>query len=186
MSLIRSLPSRPAVSSTRSGLAAVCLVLLLASSATAAEPKRVVFHDGRVVVGQVEGPKNGVYTLTTPDGRRQRLPYYRVKRVEPVPAAEAQAPAKPGTGVRGEAVRDLQRRMATDPKLAGRVSKLQGSPAMQSLLQDPEILQAIASGDLGRLQNDPKIQRVMRDPALRQILEQMQAAPKAEPAAKKR
>lgn len=163
-------PRRPAI-------ALLCLtgMLLLATAASAGEMKRVRLRDGSAIVAEVQGLTDGVYTLRSPDIGTLHLSQDRVEAVEPLEAA-------PAPDARADEVRALQTQLLTDPGLVQKLLELQSSPAMQQVLEDPEILRLAAKGDLAALEKNPKMQRLMQDPTVREVLSRMQPAPPEKPA----
>ena len=66
--------------------------------------------------------------------------------------------------VRSLQVQALQQDILADPQLLTNVLILQGNPAFQRILQDPELLARIKNGDYEALRNDPDLAALADDP----------------------
>jgi hypothetical protein len=63
----------------------------------------------------------------------------------------------------------IQSSMMSNPGVMSSIFELQNDPAMQAVLADPEVMQAIQSFDLEALARNPKIKALMNDPRLKRI-----------------
>ncbi|MDJ0788280.1 MAG: hypothetical protein QNK05_15845 [Myxococcota bacterium] len=162
-----------------------CLAFLLLAStlfvpsvAWAAELQRIVLDDGTEIVAEVRSLEGGIYTLQSPSLGEVRVPQRKVERIVPQGSSStprAKAPANPA--LRSEEIQDLQLRMLSNPATLDTLMELHSSPEMQAVLSDPEILRAVAAGDLDALSRNPKMQELMNDPAIRRLTEELSGAP---------
>ncbi len=159
-----SQPARPRRRSTASAWLLLSIALGLGPAAElAADPQRILLRDGSEIVAEVRSLEKGVYTFESPTLGRIRVPATRVKKIEGPPTRPTAPPPS------AAAIQDLQTRMLTDPQLSAALMQLQSNPAMQEVLQDPEILRAVARRDMEFLQRHPKMKRLMKDPAVRAL-----------------
>jgi len=79
-----------------------------------------------------------------------------------------QRPTTPDTSVR-EQVKILQEHIASDHKLMTKILDLQNDPDFQSILADPEVMQAVNSGNVQELLSNPKFMRLLDKPSVREI-----------------
>jgi len=73
----------------------------------------------------------------------------------------------------GEQVKILQEQIASDQELMTRILDLQNDPDFQSILADPEVMQAVNSGDVQKLVSNPKFMRLLDKPSVRGITQGM-------------
>jgi hypothetical protein len=88
----------------------------------------------------------------------------------------ASARAEDGAGASSEVTRQheaVQQRMLNDPEVMRGVEKLRDDPAVQAILSDPAIADALERGDLSALLADPKIRRLAEDPTVQSITRQV-------------
>ncbi len=55
----------------------------------------------------------------------------------------------------------LQQKMMSDPEIMNMIQSLQNDPDFQQILQDPEIMKAVSSGDINALMANPKFTRIL-------------------------
>lgn len=150
----------------------IVLLLLAVDAAHAEDLQRIVLRDGSEIVAEVRSLEAGTYTLRSPSLGEIRIPQRSVERIERGGGAgTASAPSAPGAGATD--LQGLQLQMLSDPAVVDSLVQLQASPEMQAILNDPEILQAVANGDLEALNNNPKMQKLMNDPAVRRLTGQL-------------
>ena len=70
----------------------------------------------------------------------------------------------------------IQKRILSDPQLAGQVHALSEDPSLREILADPEIADALNRGDYGALLVNPKIHRLAEDPAIRSLTREIAPA----------
>ncbi|HOW54642.1 MAG TPA: hypothetical protein PLR60_08295 [Syntrophorhabdaceae bacterium] len=70
--------------------------------------------------------------------------------------------------IKGE-TQALQQQMLGNQEIMNLILSLQNDPDIQQVLQDPEIMRAVNSGDLNALMANPKFMRVMDKQAVRDI-----------------
>ena len=71
-------------------------------------------------------------------------------------------------GTKGEA-QALQQRMISDPEIMNMIQSLQNDPDFQQILQDPEIMKAVSSGDIATLMANPKFTRILDNKTVHDI-----------------
>ncbi|MBL6979322.1 MAG: hypothetical protein ISR61_10255 [Desulfobacteraceae bacterium] len=72
-------------------------------------------------------------------------------------------------------LKTLQKSMMNDKEIMGLVLSLQESPEMQELLKDPDIMEAINSGDISALMSNPKFRKLLKNPEIEEIQKKMLA-----------
>lgn len=154
----------------------ICLLvplIFMCSPASAADIRNIELTDGSVVTGEIVSFSNGIYTIKTESLGILHISSAGIRAI-------TSKPAQPGTETGPGAsspynpkftsgVKDLQQRMLNDPALLKLIMALQDDPEFKQALQDPEILEAIKTGDTGKLGSNPVIQQLLNNPALLEI-----------------
>ena len=168
-------------------LAASLIVLQTASAAT------IVLQDGSVIRGDIRSLQNDVYTIRTDSMGTLAIRKQDVRsidltdesaprnatRTEPrasSPAAPRTAPGiAPGPAMPSAAeFESMQRQLMGSPDMLSAIQALQNDPQVLSVLSDPEVMNAIATGDINTLMNHPKVIGLTRNPGVREIIEGVQ------------
>ena len=70
-------------------------------------------------------------------------------------------------------VEALQEHMEAQPEVMDTIRRLQSDPQFQDILNDPEIVKALESGDNAALLANPKINNLMNHPAVQDITKKL-------------
>jgi hypothetical protein len=151
------------------------VLLILGGFVSAGQMREVVLSDGSVLLAEVVAYKEGVYTL-----RSETMGELEVQD------SAIQAIREPGAGVtpktltrqskeapNQEDVAAMKQSVLSNPGLLGMVFSLRNDPDMQRILQDPEIMGMVMSGDVESLQDNPKFMELMENPKIQAIIQQM-------------
>jgi len=149
-----------------------CLVLAVLLLGVGSAAERLVLEDGTVVVGELRGLANGVYTVESKGLGVVEIPSAQVTRIEradapsapSAPTGAAAAPAASAGDIAG-----LQQQMLGDGRTVGLLLTLSESPAMQAVLADPEIMALVEAGDLEALARNPKFTALLDDANVAEI-----------------
>lgn len=71
-------------------------------------------------------------------------------------------------------VQELQEKMIGDKDIMALILALQNDPEMQMLLNDPAVLNAVASGNINALTGDPRFMQLLKNPRVREIQQRME------------
>ncbi len=154
-------------------LLVVCfwLVCLLTPGwAGAGELSEIELRDGSVIRAEVVSLEGDHYTLRSESLGTFSLERSKVKAIRNQASLgatvgdsrEAQAQAK-------EQVRALQERIISDKQMMGTILSLQNDPDFQEVMSDPEIMNAVAAGDMSALMSNPKLQKLLEKPQVQDI-----------------
>jgi hypothetical protein len=133
----------------------------LIHSVLAGEMRDIELTDGSVLSAEVLALQDGVYTLRSSTLGTITIAAAKVKVIrsqEPTPPA---APAPPAAS--------LTQQLMNNPEIMGMVLSLQENPAMQALLADPAVLDAINKGDFNALLANPRFLELLNDPTVHDI-----------------
>ena len=138
----------------------------LLCAVSAADAATILLRDGSRIQGEVLTLSGGVYSI-----RSATLGTVTVPQADVQSISEADAPAAPAAAAAGApSAQELQQRIASDPALMAEVNGLQNNPDVQSILNDPEIMNALRSGNLQVIMGNPKLARLASDPAVQSLI----------------
>jgi radical SAM superfamily enzyme len=157
--------SKPVI---RTILISLALLLSAAGPLVAGEEKEIELSDGSVITGEVVSMIGGVYTIRSGSLGSITVPDSKVRSIRQKDAALSSS-----SGVGGQ-VRPLQERMESDPAVMERIRGLKDDPDFRMVLEDPEIMRAVETGDIAALMANPRFLQLMHNPAVRDIQNRME------------
>ncbi len=151
----------------------VVLILILcgASVAIAATPM-IELNDGSRVRGEIVALENGVYTVESEHLGRIEVRQQDIRRIEYDASAESAA-----ADASRARIQALQRDLAADGEIFSLIQQLQSDPQLKEILADPEIMRAVAAGNLAALAANPKFMQLMNNPNIRAITSKVTGNP---------
>jgi len=142
----------------------ILVILALAAAATvvnAAETREIELADGSVITGEVVSLSGGIYTV-----RSATLGTLRIEESK-IRAIRLQGSAAP-SGVGGQ-TKSLEDKMLGDSEIMDAIRALQNDPDFQKILQDPEIMKAVQTGDIDALMRNPAFMKLLNKQAVQDI-----------------
>ena len=76
--------------------------------------------------------------------------------------------------VNGQSITDIQNMMMSNGEVLGMIIGLQNDPDMSAILNNPQIMLYMSTGNLEELQKIPELQRLMSKPEMQQLMQTMQ------------
>lgn len=128
--------------------------------------------DGSVIQGEVTAFSGGIYTINSKTLGTIKLPDKKIRQIQPLNSGTRGS--KQNTAQPAEQIDQVQQQMMNDPETLKLIEQLQNDPSVQKILQDQELMDAIAQGDLNRVGEDPKIKALMDNKTVGQIIEKNQ------------
>ena len=154
-------------------LIALCLTLCVAHTVFAGAPKEIHLKDGAVINGTVEAFDGERYTVRSDSLGELRIHESHIAAIVAPSATAAASPTQvtkePGATYSPSDLSTMQQQLLGDAETLGMIQSLQNNPQIQAIINDPQLMQAIYSGDLATLQQDPRIQALMQDPTVQRI-----------------
>jgi hypothetical protein len=99
----------------------------------------------------------------------------RAPAVPKQPRATAAMPSVQNTpGATDLVISSMQNVIMQDEKLMGLVLQLQNDPSLIVLMSDPQVMQAIQTGDMETLEKHPAMQKLMNTPEMKEIQGQLE------------
>lgn len=121
-----------------------------AAVANAAQTRRIELVDGSVITGEVLSLSGGIYTV-----RSASLGTLRIK------ASDIRVIRAEGFSPRREQVNVPQNRMPGDAEIMALLRAMQNDPDLQKMLNDPEIIRAVQSGDIAAIMRNPEFRKLL-------------------------
>lgn len=149
----------------------VILLGMVALPAPAAELRQLTLKDGSVISGEIESVEGGTYTVRSPSLGTITVKDSEIRTIEtPSGAAATQSPANaPSLPTTNSQLDAVQQRLLGDDSIMNSVTALQGDPQFQDVVNDPDVMEALRTGNIDALEHNPKIQRLMDDPRVQEI-----------------
>lgn len=156
-------------------LCAMIWAEVLCGGAFGGEIREIVLTDGSVITAEILSFSNGVYTLQSDIMGKILVEDETVREIRKKSAgsaAEKQGTVSPvlrGLNLNGLNFQELQESITGNSKMMGIVSSLENDPDVQKIMADPELMQAIRSGDIGTLLAAPEFLRLLDNPKVQGI-----------------
>lgn len=151
------------------------LFFFMVSPASANTLNRFELMDGSVIQGEILSFSKGVYRIHSDALGAIDLPEEKISAVKPVHNSGSQAKNSRQGAVTGtQKIDQMQDLLLSDPETVRLIGELQNNPSVQQILEDKELMKAIAEGNLNRLGEDPKIKALMNNKTIGEILEKTQ------------
>ena len=144
-------------------LMVMLLMLPLSGGLLAGEIKEIELTDGSVITGEVLSLNSGVYTIRTGSLGNLRIEDTKVRSIRQPGALSSRS-----SGPNSE-TRSLQDKMMGDQDVMSMIKSLKDDPQFIKILEDPEILNAVNSGDTAALMANPKFLQLLHNPTVRDI-----------------
>ena len=155
-------------------MAAVC--------AFGAEISDITLDDGSVLRAEVVSLQGGKYTLRSSSLGEIKLDASRVSQISRHKDGQSPASAAPGLSESAPlgSPEEIKARVEAgeiqalnDPAAMQEAELMASSPEFKKLLEDPEAVAALKSGDTATLQKKPAFQAIMKDPRLQGAAEKL-------------
>ncbi|MBC8179481.1 MAG: hypothetical protein H8E19_18915 [Deltaproteobacteria bacterium] len=145
-------------------------------NAVAGQSSEIELVDGGVIFGEIISHSDGVYVVMSNSLGTVSVNESEIRLIRPQAgnSAKKEILRTPGGSVSTD-LKTLQKSMMNDKEIMGLVLSLQESPEMQELLKDPDIMEAINSGDISALMSNPKFRKLLKNPEIEEIQKKMLA-----------
>ena len=144
-----------------------CLILF-AAGASAGEMKVIELKDGSAITGEPVSLSGGIYTVRSDSLGMIKLEESKVRVIRPIAPANSAAPGASVSGS-GAEVRSLQEKMMSDKEVMSMIQSLQDDAEFKKLLEDPETMKAVQTGDVAALMANPQFLKLLNNPTVQDI-----------------
>ena len=145
-----------------------CLVLILvAGSAAAGEVREIEMNDGSIISAEVLSLAGGVYTVRSASLGTIKLEESKVRAIRSRPAEDGTKKGEqpPSSGE----LRSIQDKMLSDKEIMGMIQSLQDDPGFKKILEDPDMMKAVNSGDITTLMANPEFMKLLNNATVQDI-----------------
>ena len=136
-----------------------------ALQAHAGEVKKIELKDGSVISGEILSLNNGKYTVKSGSLGKIKIPDSKIRSIRSAGAAGGGAEENKSYSALGS----VSKKMAGDAELMKKILALQSDADFQAILNDPEIMKNINSGNYGALTANPKFLKLLNKSTVRDI-----------------
>jgi len=150
------------------------IAVLITPDWVSADAARVIeLSDGSRISGVIIDYGNETYTIQSETLGRLQLRDAQIRSIHSPSQTserdESLAPASSDPATLSQ-LEHIQSRIMAEPELLSLVMSLQQDPDIIAILNDPQIMQAIMSGQITTLQNHPKFHQMETNPAIQEIM----------------
>jgi len=146
---------------------AICFFLaagLAVCTAYAGEVKELELNDGTVITGEIVSLDDGVYTVKSESLGTIKLAESRVRTIRVKGSTKDSDSAD--TNAQAQA---LQQKMMNDKEIMDKIRSLENDPEFKKILDDPEVMKAVNSGDVAALMANPQFLKLMNNRTVQEI-----------------
>lgn len=147
----------------RAFIISLFLSALLAVTSSAGEIKEIELTDGSVITGEVLSLNSGVYIIKTSSLGTLKIDDAKVRAIRPRSTSSSRPSGQ------NSDVKSLQDKMMNDQEVMSMIQSLKDDPQFNKILEDPEIMNAVSSGDTAALMANPKFLQLLHNPTVRDI-----------------
>jgi hypothetical protein len=148
------------------------LVSIAAASASAGGIREVELTDGSVITGEVLSLSNGVYTVKSETLGTMKIGESKIRAIREKDHGAAGSEQSGQAGDAGGAnvpVKSLQDKMMNDGEIMKMIKTLQNDRDFQKILEDPEVMKAVNSGDISALMANPGFMKLLDNKTVQDI-----------------
>ena len=135
------------------------LSVVFFGQAFAGETKTFELLDGSIITGEIISFSEGTFTLKSETLGTVRIEESKIRAIR----------SRKNGGTSGDEILALQETMMGDEEIFAMILSLQNDPEFQAILQDPEIMSAVSSGDISALLSNQKFLKLLENPAIQDI-----------------
>jgi hypothetical protein len=159
------------------GLSLLLPFIIIVSTVWANTQSRFVLMDGSVIQGELLSFSKGVYRINSDALGVISLSEEKIRTIKSVHdfvGSQVENSRQQGGSAGAQKIDQMQDLLLSNPETVRLIDELRDNPSVQQILQDEELMQAIAEGNLNRLSADPKIKALMNDQTIGKIIEKTQ------------
>ena len=137
--------------------------LLFTAYAAAAEVREIVLTDGSIITGTVRSFDGDTYVIESDSLGTLSLSQSKIQAIRTAGGAGAIQSISP------EDLMGIQQQLLNNGEVLDLIKALQNDPQIQTILADPQLLEAIAAGDVQTLMNNAKFKALIDHPKIKEI-----------------
>jgi hypothetical protein len=144
----------------------VLICMALTSSATsvhAAEMREIELSDGSIIAGEIVSLSRGVYTIKSATLGTVQIEEAKIRVIR----------QKGPSGTTKDQMKSLQDKMISSDEIMNMIRSLQNDQDFLQILNDPEIMKAVQSGDISALMANQQFMNLLNKQSVQQIKNKM-------------
>ena len=136
------------------------LSFVLLGQAFAGQTMTFELLDGSIITGEIISFSDGTFILESESLGTIRIEEARIRAI---------LSGKKTGGVPGDKVQALQEKMMGNEEIFAMILSLQNDPEFRAILRDPEIMNAISSGDINTLLSNQNFLKLLENSTIQDI-----------------
>lgn len=133
----------------------------------AGEMRELEMTDGSIISAEVISLSDGVYTVQSPSLGAVRIEESKIRSIR-VKSATGKTSATNAPDTAGEAQK-LREKMRNNKDIMSMIMSLRDDPDFKKILEDPELMKAVESGDIAALTANPNFLKLLDNATVRDI-----------------
>ncbi len=132
------------------------------------EAQEIELNDGTVINGKIISFANGVYTIESEALGQLKIKESKIKTIHLKSSAKNKKDETESQSANSQ-VKSMQNLMVTDSSIMEMILSLQNDPKFQKILKNPEIMNAVNSGDTKTLMSNPEFMELLNNSTVKEI-----------------
>lgn len=151
-----------------------CCILVFVSTlfcnAIAGQISEIELIDGGTILGRIVSHHDGEYIIETDTLGTLKIDETKIRviRIQHGPPIE-KGPHDSLKQYSEQDIQRIQKSILNNDKIMQKVLSLQTNPQIQEILNDPDILEALNSGNFSALLSNPKLLEMLNNPEIKEI-----------------
>jgi hypothetical protein len=137
----------------------IILFGILVGYVAAGEGQEIELNDGSVIFGEIVALEGDMYTIKSIDLGTVRVERSKIRAIRP----------RSNTENTREQLKTIEQRLMNDDEILTMLLALESDPAFKEILEDPEIMKRVLSGDIPGLMSNPKFLKLLDNPTIQEI-----------------
>ena len=145
----------------------VILIILFGLSfghVAAGVDQEIELNDGSVIFGEIVTLEEDIYTIKSIDLGMVRVERSKIRAIRP----------KSNTETIGEQLKTIEQRMMNNDEILTLLLALESDPAFKEIMEDPEIMKRVLSGDIHGLMSNSKFLKLIDNPTIQEIRDKIE------------
>ncbi len=142
----------------------ITLFGLLVGHVAAGGDQEIEFTDGSVIFGEIVTLEEDIYTIKSIGLGTVRVERSKIRAIRP----------RSNTETTREQLNALDQKMMNDDEILTLLLGIESDPAFKEILEDPEIMKRVLSGDIPGLMSNPKFMKLLDNPTIQEIRSKIQ------------
>ncbi len=149
----------------------IFLALIIISSGYAGADSIIELSDGSRITGEVISFDGNTWIIQSESMGRLKIDSSKVRSIR---AQGSSGQTQPGSSSGGyqvgkDEIQTMQQSIMANQEILKMIMNLHDDPEIQAILKDPEIMQAVSSGDIAALIANPKFMRLLERAEIKAI-----------------